>query len=160
MSELVCDEYKRMASKPESSNTYNKSLKIMAEIAANKSQEMYKDYLRKTEPSSYVGVDPFAGAKPKAVTHPGNDLSGLGNGIPTRYPNPNDAALRPSHYGGANNTYEVFNVLEAWGLDKDFYLGNVIKYIARAGKKDPSKELEDLEKAEVYLKRRIAELKK
>ena len=68
--------------------------------------------------------------------------------------------LRPEHYGGSDNPYEVFNVLEAWGLDKDFYLGNVIKYLARAGKKDATKELEDLEKAEVYLKRRIAELKK
>jgi hypothetical protein len=146
MSELVCDEYKRMASKPESSNTYTKSLKIMAEIAANKSQEMYNDYIRKTETSPYVGRDPFAGAKPKAVTLP--DLNAKS------YP------LRPTHYGGANNPYEVFNVLEAWGLDKDFYLGNVIKYIARAGKKDATKELEDLEKAEVYLKRRITELKK
>lgn len=68
--------------------------------------------------------------------------------------------LRPEHYGGANSTYEVFNVLEAWKLDKDFYLGNVIKYIARAGKKDATKELEDLEKALVYLQRRISELKK
>lgn len=59
-----------------------------------------------------------------------------------------------------NNEYALFDVLEAWGLDKDFYLGNVIKYLARAGKKDAAKELEDLEKAEVYLKRRIAELKK
>ena len=141
MSELVCDEYKKMVAKPETSNTYNRSLKIMAEIAANKSQEMYKDYIGKTEASPYVGRDPFAGKAPKAVTLP-------------------NTALRPSHYGGANSTYEVFNVLEAWGLDKDFYLGNVIKYIARAGKKDSSKELEDLEKAEVYLKRRIAELKK
>jgi len=146
MSELVCDEYKRMAGKPETSNTYNKSLKIMAEIAANKSQEMYKDYLRRTESNPYVGSDPFAGTKPKAVTAP--DCTAK------------HSPLRPSHYGGANSTYEVFNVLEAWGLDKDFYLGNVIKYVARAGKKDKSKELEDLEKAEVYLKRRIAELKK
>jgi hypothetical protein len=146
MSELVCDEYKRMASKPETSNTYNKSLKIMAEIAANKSQEMYNDYIRKTEPSLYVGKGSFADAKPKAVTVP--DCF-------AKY-----SPLRPAHYGGDGNTYEVFNVLEAWGLDKDFYLGNVIKYIARAGKKDSSKELEDLEKAEVYLKRRIAELKK
>lgn len=68
--------------------------------------------------------------------------------------------IRPAHYGGANSTYEVFNVLEAWKLDKDFYLGNVIKYIARAGKKDATKELEDLEKALVYLQRRISELKK
>lgn len=146
MSKLVCEEYKKMVNKPETSNTYRKSLKIMAEIAANKSQEMYNEYIRKTEPSPYVGRDPFAGQKPKAVTVP--DL----NAKP--YP------LRPAHYGGANSTYEVFNVLEAWGLDKDFYLGNVIKYIARAGKKDSTKELEDLEKAEVYLKRRIAELKK
>ena len=36
---------------------------------------------------------------------------------------------RPKYYGGAGNTYEVFNVLEAWGLDEDFYLGNVIKYM-------------------------------
>jgi len=59
-----------------------------------------------------------------------------------------------------NNEYALFDVLEAWGLDKDFYLGNVIKYLARAGKKDAAKELEDLEKAEMYLKRRISELKK
>ena len=141
MSELVCNTYKKMVNKPETSTTYNKSMKIMAEIAANKSNIMYEDYLKRVDSNPYVGVDPFAGAKPTAVTLPGT-------------------ALRPSHYGGADSTYEVFNVLEAWGLDKDFYLGNVIKYIARAGKKDTTKELEDLEKAEVYLKRRIAELKK
>ena len=48
---------------------------------------------------------------------------------------------RPEYYGGKNNTYEVFNVLEAWELDKDFYLGNVIKYVARAGKKNKSKRV-------------------
>ena len=67
-------------------------------------------------------------------------------------------AVRPAHYGGAGNAYEVFNVLEAWNLDKDFYLGNVIKYIVRAGKKDPAKTKEDLEKALVYLRRRIDSL--
>jgi hypothetical protein len=66
--------------------------------------------------------------------------------------------IRPSHYGGEGNTYEVFNVLEAWDIDKDFYLGNVIKYVARAGKKDSSKIKEDLEKALVYLQRRISTL--
>ncbi len=63
--------------------------------------------------------------------------------------------LRPNHYGGANNLYEVFNVLEAWELDKDFYLGNVIKYVARAGKKNISTTKEDLQKALVYLQKRI-----
>ena len=64
---------------------------------------------------------------------------------------------RPNYYGGAGNTYEVFNVLEAWGLDQDFYLGNVIKYLARAGKKTSNKK-EDLQKALVYLQRRIDRL--
>lgn len=66
-----------------------------------------------------------------------------------------DEALRPSHYGGEGNVFEVFNVLEAWELDKDFYLGNVVKYVARAGKKNKSKEKEDLQKALVYLQKRI-----
>lgn len=65
---------------------------------------------------------------------------------------------RPDYYGGKDNTYEVFNVLEAWKLDKDFYLGNVIKYVARAGKKNKSTEKEDLQKALVYLQRRIDSL--
>ena len=37
-----------------------------------------------------------------------------------------DKGPRPKYYGGVDNPYEVFEVLEAWGLDKDFYLGNVI----------------------------------
>jgi hypothetical protein len=49
-------------------------------------------------------------------------------------------------------------VLDAWKLDKDFYLGNVIKYVARAGKKNKFKEKEDLQKALVYLQRRIDSL--
>ena len=61
----------------------------------------------------------------------------------------------PSHYGGAENVYEVIKVCEAWELDKDAYLFNVVKYVARAGKKDASKELEDLKKAKFYLERRI-----
>ena len=64
-------------------------------------------------------------------------------------------ATRPSHYGGKDSVYEVFNVLEAWELDKDFYLGNVIKYLARAGKKSKTTKKQDLEKALVYLQRRI-----
>jgi hypothetical protein len=72
---------------------------------------------------------------------------------------PQDSSIRPIHYGGAGAQYEVFNVLEAWGLDKDFYLGNVIKYVARAGKKCPTKYKEDLEKALVYLQRRLDSIK-
>ncbi len=60
----------------------------------------------------------------------------------------------PAHYGGANNTYEAIKVIEAWGLG--FCLGNTIKYICRAGKKDP--KLSDLRKALWYLNREIERL--
>jgi len=69
-----------------------------------------------------------------------------------------DQGPRPLYYGGVDNPYEVFNVLEAWELDDDFYLGNVIKYLARAGKKNKSTKKEDLQKALVYLQRRIDNL--
>jgi hypothetical protein len=61
-------------------------------------------------------------------------------------------------YGGENNPYEVIKVCEAWGLDKDAYIFNVVKYVARAGKKDQAKELEDLKKAAFYLDRKIKNL--
>lgn len=52
----------------------------------------------------------------------------------------------PNHYGGQDNPYEAIKVIEAWGLD--FHLGNTVKYIARSGKKDHNKIIQDLEKAE------------
>jgi hypothetical protein len=66
----------------------------------------------------------------------------------------------PEHYGGEENVYEVVKVCEDWGLDKDAYLFNVVKYVARAGKKNPEKELEDLKKSLWYLQRKIDNLQK
>ena len=67
----------------------------------------------------------------------------------------------PSHYQfGNDKTYEVVNVCEDWGLDKDAYIFNVVKYVARAGKKDSDKELQDLKKALWYLERKINNLEK
>ena len=65
-----------------------------------------------------------------------------------------DIVNKPSHYTSGN--IEVIDFIEDKHLG--FCLGNVVKYVARAGKKDPSKEIEDLKKAEWYLKRRIKEL--
>ena len=64
-----------------------------------------------------------------------------------------EAVNHPEHYGGKDNPYEVIKVVRAWGLS--FSLGNVVKYIARAGKKDPAKRLEDLHKAMWYLQEEI-----
>jgi len=57
----------------------------------------------------------------------------------------------PAHYGGADNPYEAIKVIEAWELG--FNLGNVVKYVSRAGKKDA--ELQELKKAAWYLNREI-----
>jgi hypothetical protein len=63
----------------------------------------------------------------------------------------------PKHYGGEENLYEAIKVIDAWELG--FSLGNTVKYISRAGKKDPNKELEDLNKASWYLNHHIEQLK-
>ncbi len=55
---------------------------------------------------------------------------------------------------------EVNALLDKYSLDFDAYLFNVVKYVARAGKKDQSKELEDLKKAAFYLNRKIKNLEK
>lgn len=62
----------------------------------------------------------------------------------------------PIYYGGESNPYEAIKVIEAWDLN--FHLGNVVKYISRAGKKDPTTNLEDLKKAQWYLNRYIEQL--
>ena len=69
-----------------------------------------------------------------------------------------EAVNHPSHYGG-DTEHEVIKCLEAWGLDHDAYLFQAAKYIARAGKKDPDKRIEDLEKAEFCVRRRIDRLR-
>lgn len=58
----------------------------------------------------------------------------------------------PSHYQSAK--FEVINIIEEFNLN--FNLGNVIKYILRAGKKENFKQ--DLEKARWYLSREIDKL--
>ena len=67
-----------------------------------------------------------------------------------------EAVNHPAHYGGADNLYEAIKVIEAWGLG--FCLGNTVKYIARAGKKDAT--IQDLKKARWYLDREIATMEK
>lgn len=68
-----------------------------------------------------------------------------------------DTINHPAYYGGADNPYEVIKVVEEWKLD--FHLGNAVKYIARAGKKDADKTIEDLQKAIWYIQRKIEKVK-
>lgn len=62
----------------------------------------------------------------------------------------------PSYYGG-DTTYEAVKVIKAWGLN--FNRGNVLKYVCRAGEKDPTEEIKDLEKARWYLNAEIEYMK-
>jgi len=62
-----------------------------------------------------------------------------------------ESVNHPEYY--SPGTYEAINIIEHYGLG--FSLGNAIKYILRAGIKDPSKYTEDLEKAIWYINREI-----
>lgn len=69
-----------------------------------------------------------------------------------------DNVNHPQHYGGKDNPFEAIKVIEAWGLN--FNIGNTVKYLSRAGKKDQTKFLEDLKKAKWYLEREIENVEK
>ena len=60
-----------------------------------------------------------------------------------------DPINHPPHY--THGDIEPIDAIEAWGLG--FCLGNVVKYVARAGHKGD--RLEDLKKARWYLEREI-----
>lgn len=66
-----------------------------------------------------------------------------------------DNVNHPAHYQGKGGI-EAIEVIEAYNLP--YHLGNVIKYVLRAGKKHDL--VEDLQKAQWYLKRYIEEVSK
>jgi len=61
-----------------------------------------------------------------------------------------DKINHPSHYA-AGRLYEPIDVIEDWELG--FNLGNAVKYLSRAGRKEDA--LEDLKKAAWYIDREI-----
>lgn len=67
----------------------------------------------------------------------------------------NDVIEHPAHY---TQGIECMDYIESHRLN--YARGNIIKYVTRAGLKDASKEVEDLEKARWYLDREIERVKK
>lgn len=66
----------------------------------------------------------------------------------------NDIINHPAHYVEGRK-FEPIDVINDWDLN--FNLGNAVKYIARAGRKnDP---IEDLEKAVFYIQYEITQIK-
>ena len=66
-----------------------------------------------------------------------------------------DPVNHPGHY--TSSKIEVIEYILDHGFD--YLLGNVVKYISRAGLKSKDTEIQDLEKAQWYLNRKIEELK-
>ena len=65
-----------------------------------------------------------------------------------------DMVNHPSHY--TDGSIEVIDFIEDKKLN--YHRGNALKYLCRAGKKDPEKEVEDLQKAVWYINREIQRL--
>ena len=73
---------------------------------------------------------------------------------PSQHGYGNDPVNHPAHY--TSGSIEVIDYIEDQKLP--YHLGNAVKYISRAGKKDPDKTVEDLKKAIWYLNRYIGKL--
>lgn len=69
-----------------------------------------------------------------------------------------NAVEHPAYYNTGG--IEVIDAIKTWGFGEGFNRGNAIKYIARAGRKDPAKEVEDLKKARFYIDAEITRLEK
>ena len=67
-----------------------------------------------------------------------------------------DNVNHPDHYN--HGKIEVIDFIEDQHLG--FHLGNAVKYISRAGRKDPARTVEDLRKAAWYLNRQIERLER
>tara|TARA_R100000988_G_scaffold100261_1_gene70527 strand:- start:328 stop:642 length:315 start_codon:yes stop_codon:yes gene_type:complete len=62
-----------------------------------------------------------------------------------------NSKFNPTHYQGS---IEPWDFIVAQKMD--FLTGNIIKYLTRAGKKDNESKLDDLLKAQVYLRKLIS----
>jgi hypothetical protein len=78
-----------------------------------------------------VSTGRFRWIEPPLTTHTASDVS------------------HPHYYGGEDNVYEAIKVINAHDLN--FCLGNAIKYVLRAGKKESDTKKQDLQKAVQYL---------
>lgn len=63
-----------------------------------------------------------------------------------------EAINHPSHYVEGRK-YEPIEVIEDWKLN--YHLATAVKYISRAGRKDPTKYIEDIQKAIWFLQREV-----
>jgi hypothetical protein len=76
-------------------------------------------------------------------------------GVRTDKPAKDEKINHPRHYRGGSK-WEVIKIIMIYGLS--FNLGNVVKYVLRAGVKNQVTRIEDLKKARFYLEYEIMRL--
>lgn len=121
-----------------------KTAKEIAKITG--STKAYVYYVRSTNKNKSPPKKPIT--TPKQIH---DDLKHHFVEFPKDYVVGSDPVNHPPHYKSGG--IETIDFIEA--KDLNYRLGNVIKYVSRAGKKS-SDPIEDLKKAEFYLKREIA----
>jgi len=132
------------------------SLKEIAEKVGVNPQYVYTVKWEKKSNSNFVSkVFEKAGLKKKPTI--GDAVKEIKTYLDARELMPKDKpdlVNNPPHYktGGV----DFLDYAEAKNLTENAYLFNVVKYVSRAGKKVGSDPVEDLKKAEFYLKREIA----
>ena len=105
---------------------------------------------RNSERSTTVGSTPTNSATRSMLRR-----QNYGRKVGLMQTNTHDPVNHPSHY--TQGKIECIDFITDKKLN--FCRGNAVKYIVRAGLKDPEKEIEDLEKAVFYLNREIQDLK-
>lgn len=76
-----------------------------------------------------------------------------------KFTHKHNAVSNPSHYTDARISPIEYIAGQSIEQLRGFCVGNAIKYLSRAGKKDEAKTVEDLEKAVWYIQYYIEELK-
>jgi hypothetical protein len=94
--------------------------------------------------------------KPSSIEDPweGSGTSTASGESAATQPTESSSKTNPEHY--RRGKIEPWDFIESQGLD--FFLGNAVKYITRAGHKPGESAKDDLEKAIVYLNKKLASL--
>ena len=121
-------------------STHDSSKKI-ARVSAVISANQQEIFALLADPAQHATIDGSGSVKSSREEHPQRLELGTKFGMAMKVGVP------------YRITNEVVEFIEDQGLD--FHLGNAVKYISRAGKKDPSKTVQDLKKAVWYIKRQI-----
>lgn len=127
-------------------------------ITSTYSSKPYKQESLYEQVKSYLESDYGLTDKPSSIADPWED-SGMSTAFgelkttqPTKSSSSTVSKYDPQHY--QRGKIQVWDFIADQGLD--FLLGNVIKYVCRAGHKDHESELDDLLKAKVYIEKKIA----